>query len=82
MSAIEDSTRGRYILLPSDFAWLDANTLLVHQGAVWLRAEGMRGRVLGFTVLCTDDTVPRWKQRPATAEGVVTCFGCLGASEQ
>lgn len=70
------------ILLPSDFTILDEKTLLVHQGAVWVRPEGDRGYVLGYTVLCTESMTPRWTDHPVEPARVVTCFGCLGAHEQ
>ncbi len=84
MSAIEERSgfRNRIILIPSDFTWLDDKTLLVHQGAVLLRPEGDRGRVIGYTKLCTDVLVVDWKTKPGDADLVVTCFGCLGATEQ
>lgn len=75
---------GEYILLPADFTWRDETTFLIHQGAMWVRPEpeGDRGRVIGFTTLCTEHTTPRWKEKPVSPENVVTCFGCLGATEQ
>lgn len=82
MTAFETHTH--IILIPSDFTWLDDKTLLVHQGAVLLRPEldGAYGRVIGFTVLCTETLGRRWWNMPRNANLIVTCFGCLGASEQ
>ncbi len=73
------------ILIPSDYTMLDEKTLLVHQGAVLLRPEGDKGRVLGYALLCTDALTPMWPAKPATAlpqETVVSCFDCIGAHER
>lgn len=74
------------ILIPSDFTWFDATTLLVHQGAVLLKHEGDKGRVIGYTILCTDVLGRMWPDKPVDAatslDVVITCFGCLGAYEQ
>ncbi len=86
VSAIEESWG--YILIPSDFTWADDQTFLVHQGAVILRPEpgNDRGRVIGYTTLCTEVMEVRWRQKPGVPDtsplGVVTCFECLGATEQ
>ncbi len=70
------------ILIPSDFTFLDEATLLVHQGAVWVRPQGDRGLVMGYSILCTETMTPRWTDKPVAPENIVTCFGCLGAHEQ
>ncbi len=82
MSATE--LRLKRILTPTDFVWLDDKTLLVHQGAVILlpEPEHDRGRVLGYTTLCTESLLARWRDKPNDAGLVVTCFECLGATEQ
>jgi hypothetical protein len=83
MSALEPrDLRTRIILIPSGFTFVDDKTLLVHQGAVLLRPEGDRGRVIGYTKLCTDVLVVDWKEKPMDSGLIVTCFGCLGATEQ
>lgn len=83
MSAFEHRAQWRnFILIPADFVWIDEDTLLAHQGAALLRDEGDRGRVVGYTKLCTDVLRVDWKEKPADAAVVVSCFGCLGACEQ
>lgn len=83
MSALDEHIRRvRVILIPSDFTWLDPMTLLVHQGAMLLRPEGDRGRVIGFTTLCTDVLKRKWWSMPKSDDLIVLCFGCLGATEQ
>lgn len=72
----------RIVLIPSDYTWLDPKTLLVHQGAVLIRPEGDRGRVIGYSKLCTDVLSVEWKDKPMGVALVVSCFDCLGATEQ
>jgi hypothetical protein len=73
------------ILLPADFTYLDQKTLLVHQGAMVVRPEGDRGRVLGYTLLCTTVLGSQWPTKPISAlpqDTVVSCFDCVAAHEQ
>lgn len=72
-----------YILVPSDFTRVDeAYSEIVHQGAVVLRPEGDQGRVVGYNKLCTETLSVEWREKPADAGLVVTCFKCMGATEQ
>lgn len=82
VSAFDKNLTSRIVLVPADFTWVDWKTMLVHQGAQLLRSEGDRGRVIGYSLLCTDVLRVDWKMPPADAALVVTCFGCLGAYEQ
>jgi hypothetical protein len=75
------------ILIPSDYVILDNKTLLVHQGAMLVRPEPRTtaGRVIGYTVLCTDVLRTMWSGKPRSAlpgDTPVSCFKCLGAREQ
>jgi len=83
MTAIEN--KNWPILVPSDYTIRDDDTLLVHQGAVLLYPEADRGRVIGYTVLCTDVLRTMWTTKPSYAQPndtVVSCFDCLAACER
>lgn len=76
--------RPRIILMPAEFTWFDEKTLLTHQGAMLVRPEpeGDRGRVIGYTKLCTDVLVVDWKKPPGDDQHIVSCLNCLGACPQ
>lgn len=86
MTAFERITtpQNRIILLPAEFTWFDEKTLLTHQGAMLVRPEpeSDRGRVIGYTKLCTDVLVVDWKTQPSTDLHIVSCLNCLGACPQ
>jgi hypothetical protein len=82
MTAFEEKTPGRFqqpLLLPSTFRWRDPGTKLVHQGAV---VQWQDGKVLGYTLLCTEVLGARWEQPPTDEDSFVSCLECLGAREQ
>jgi hypothetical protein len=81
MSAIEDKAAQWQppLLLPSAFRWRDIATQLVHHGAVVQRSDG---RVLGYTILCTETLGFQWKEPPPDEDAMINCLQCLGAREQ
>jgi hypothetical protein len=74
------------ILVPSDFTYYDSTTQIVHQGAKLLDPDSIDSdygiRVMGYTRLCTDELEAEWERPPNTAQQVVTCLSCLGATPQ
>ena len=84
MTAFEKITPGKInwpkpLLLPAAFRWRDPATNLLHQGAVITWPDG---RVVGYTLLCTDTLEPRWSSAPSDEDSFVSCLECLGAREQ
>lgn len=82
MTAFEKRPHAQWagpVLLPAPFRWRDPKTQLVHHGAV---LQNIRGRVLGYTVLCTEVLGSLWEDHPADEHANINCIECLGAREQ